>query len=350
MCWKYLRQGEKKGDERCQMRMDGSTRAHNELDDETGGILRRQSHPWINAYNEIIIMLLKSNMDISFIGSGAAAKALIYYITDYITKSALPTHLAFAALQVVIQKVKKATLDAQESGCPEMSETAACQGQQLLSKACNALIGQQELSGRQVAMYLLGLGNGDGGHYTSHELRTVYWAAFRGWLSSEMKKESDPKPLTAEEVAADLEQMGNSAEEVDNDTDTSPSVPTSVSEDVDGDEVILDLSHEGKLSLPHSQLRDSMLWGESLGHLPLYWYIATTERITSRSEDRRLETKKGGRGAKPAPHVLFQEDHPHYKSHIVRVRKSCVVPVHPRKPTMKDTAATCSCCLNHGDH
>ncbi|KIO18008.1 hypothetical protein M407DRAFT_84402, partial [Tulasnella calospora MUT 4182] len=185
MCWKYLRQGEKRDDEHCRMRMDGSTRPQNELDPETGGILPRQSHPWINAYNEVIIMLLKSNMDISFIGSGAAAKALIYYITDYITKAALPTHVAFAALQVVIQKVKKVTQEAQESGRPEACDSAARQGQQLLSKACNALIGQQELSGQQVAMYLLGLGDGDGDHYTSHEFKTLYWAAFRGWLTKE---------------------------------------------------------------------------------------------------------------------------------------------------------------------
>ncbi|KIO23835.1 hypothetical protein M407DRAFT_77695, partial [Tulasnella calospora MUT 4182] len=184
-CWKYLRQGEKKDDEHCRMRMNGSTRPQNELDPETGGILPRQSHPWINAYNDIVIMLLKSNMDISFIGSGAAAKALIYYITDYITKSALPTHVAFAALQVVMQKVKKATQEAQESGRPEMCDSVARQGRQLLSKACNALIGQQELSGQQVAMYLLGLGDGDGDHYASHEFKTLYWAAFRGWLSKE---------------------------------------------------------------------------------------------------------------------------------------------------------------------
>ncbi|KIO17935.1 hypothetical protein M407DRAFT_41485, partial [Tulasnella calospora MUT 4182] len=267
-CWKYLRQGEQRDDDHCRMRMNGSTRPQNELDPETGSILPRQSHPWINAYNEIIIMLLKSNMDVSFIGSGAAAKALIYYITDYITKAALPTHVAFAALQVVLQKVKKAAQEAQESDGPEACDSAARQGQQLLSKACNALIGQQELSGQQVAMYLLGLGDGDGDHYTSHEFKTVYWAAFRGWLTRELKRVSDASIPTVDEVALDLQLMGDSVDEADGFGSVEAAHPSN-SDEVDEDEVVIDLSREGKLSLPHSQLKDYLFRGDSLNDLPL---------------------------------------------------------------------------------
>ncbi len=44
-------------------------------------------------------------MDIKFIGSGASAKAVLYYITDYITKSQLKTHIAFAALELSVRKL-----------------------------------------------------------------------------------------------------------------------------------------------------------------------------------------------------------------------------------------------------
>ena len=44
-------------------------------------------------------------MDIKFIGSGAAAKAIIYYITNYITESQLKTHVAFAALELSVKKL-----------------------------------------------------------------------------------------------------------------------------------------------------------------------------------------------------------------------------------------------------
>lgn len=162
-CWKYMRPGETKDHEHCHMRKDGTKQADPALEPETGAILHRQMHPRINAYHDIVIMLLKSNIDISFIGSSPAAKALIYYITDYITKSGLSTHVAFSALQVVIQKVKAATQEAESSENPDAVLNAGKLGRQLLTKACNALISQQ------VALHLLGLADGKGDHYTSHE-------------------------------------------------------------------------------------------------------------------------------------------------------------------------------------
>ncbi|KAJ7018240.1 hypothetical protein C8F04DRAFT_893349, partial [Mycena alexandri] len=44
-------------------------------------------------------------MDIKFIGSGPAAKAILYYITDYITKSQLQAHVAYAALEGAVHKL-----------------------------------------------------------------------------------------------------------------------------------------------------------------------------------------------------------------------------------------------------
>ena len=38
-------------------------------------------------------------MDIKFIGSGGLAKAALYYITDYISKTQLKAHVTFAALE-----------------------------------------------------------------------------------------------------------------------------------------------------------------------------------------------------------------------------------------------------------
>jgi hypothetical protein len=46
-------------------------------------------------------------MDIKFIGSGPAAKAIIYYITNYITKSLLKTHVAYAVLELTAKKLEK---------------------------------------------------------------------------------------------------------------------------------------------------------------------------------------------------------------------------------------------------
>ena len=113
-CWKYLRRGDKRSDANCRMRIDGSTRDETVTDPETGSILLRRLHPRIANYNDLIIFLLRANMDIKHIGSGEAAKALIYYITDYITKSSLPAHLGLVALLHAIHRTTDKYKDKQE--------------------------------------------------------------------------------------------------------------------------------------------------------------------------------------------------------------------------------------------
>ena len=46
-------------------------------------------------------------MDIQFLGSGPSTKAIIYYITDYITKAQLKSHVAYAALALAVQKLEQ---------------------------------------------------------------------------------------------------------------------------------------------------------------------------------------------------------------------------------------------------
>lgn len=84
------------------MRVDSSTHVAMVLDEETKSILLRRFHLWINNYNDVVIFLLQANMDIKYIGSGQAAKALVYYVSDYITKSELRVGVGISALQVAL--------------------------------------------------------------------------------------------------------------------------------------------------------------------------------------------------------------------------------------------------------
>lgn len=93
-CFKQLKGNEPRSDGHCRMRMNGKTWPHTQLDDETLSIQFRRLHPWINNFNDIILFLLQSNMDIKYIGSGPAAKALVYYIT----KSDLKIHAGVQTL------------------------------------------------------------------------------------------------------------------------------------------------------------------------------------------------------------------------------------------------------------
>jgi hypothetical protein len=103
-CWKHLRPSEKQGDLTCGMSFDGKTWAFTELDEATQSILLKQLHPHINNFNDVVMFLMQCNMDLKYIGSGEAAKALIYYVTDYITTANLATHVGLQALAYAIHQ------------------------------------------------------------------------------------------------------------------------------------------------------------------------------------------------------------------------------------------------------
>jgi hypothetical protein len=144
-CWKYLRRGEAKDDAHCRMRIDGSTTVDTQLDSETGTVLLRRLHPRINSYNDVLTFLTQSNNDIKFIGSGQDAKALVYYITDYITKASLPTHVALSALRVAMDK--NTTRFGTNPTAP-----ASIVNTSLFVKCANGILSRQEMSHQQVVV------------------------------------------------------------------------------------------------------------------------------------------------------------------------------------------------------
>ena len=166
-CYKHLQKGERCSDGNCRMHINGQTRAFTELDEETLSILLHCLHPWINNFNNIVLFLLQSNMDIKYVGSGPAAKALAYYITDYIMKSDLKIHTGIHTLQAAMQshaiKFKDDTVS-----------TYAFHDRNLVMKCVNSFIGRQEVSHQQVMSYFVGGGN----YYTSHDFRLFRFFTF----------------------------------------------------------------------------------------------------------------------------------------------------------------------------
>ena len=72
-------------------------------------------------------------MHIKYIGSGEAAKALVYYVTDYLTKETLATHMGLEALAYVIQQN-----DIKYCGDDEMIPSEKCKS--LFTKTVNAMM------------------------------------------------------------------------------------------------------------------------------------------------------------------------------------------------------------------
>ncbi|KZP32476.1 hypothetical protein FIBSPDRAFT_907211 [Athelia psychrophila] len=182
-CWKHLARGDPRDDAHCRMRVNGITRSL------TGSVLLRRLHPRINNYNDVVIFLLRCNMDIKFIGSGEAAKALIFYVTDYITKSSLPTHVGLSALVYAIKQSNAKMLR-----CPNTS--GATNNRSMFTKSVNSMMAHQEISHQQALSYLVGGGD----NYASHRFGTLPWYLFDEFIAKDMG-EAVPELVGAHRVS-----------------------------------------------------------------------------------------------------------------------------------------------------
>ncbi|KAJ7859497.1 hypothetical protein B0H14DRAFT_2222051, partial [Mycena olivaceomarginata] len=151
-------------------------RAESSFDPETGELTLRCLDGLVNNFNSTIIEAIRCNMDIKFIGSGASAKGILYYITDYITKSQLKTHVAFSMLELAVKKL---------GDFNPLEDNLTVRAKKMLQKCAYAMLSQQELSSQQVASYLLDFED----HFTNHSYRNFYWTSFENFINKE-----DPSP------------------------------------------------------------------------------------------------------------------------------------------------------------
>jgi hypothetical protein len=149
---------------------------------ETAYLYLRRLDGLVNNFNETIIEAMRCNMDIKFIGSGGAAKAVLYYITDYIAKSQLKSHIAFAALELAVKKLGK---------FHEEEDEVTMRAKLLLRKCAYTMISHQELSAQQVCSYLMDFED----HFTSHEYKNLYWTSFEKFINDEQPSRLRPSVI-----------------------------------------------------------------------------------------------------------------------------------------------------------
>ena len=94
-----------------------------------------------------------------------SSKAIVAYISDYVTKPGLKTYAIFDAIRSVYDRNSEML-----GGSLERKEKA----RKLVTQASNCLTARMEIGGPMAALYLLG--NPD--HYTSHKFVVVYWKNF----------------------------------------------------------------------------------------------------------------------------------------------------------------------------
>ncbi|KAJ7720723.1 hypothetical protein B0H16DRAFT_1335940, partial [Mycena metata] len=121
----------------------------------------------MNTVNPTLTFLNRCNSDVTSLLSGTAIKAVVSYVSDYISKISLKSFQLFASLyDVFTDKSERSNGDAKE-------ELTA---RDLMRKMVNSLSSKMEIGSPMASMYLLGFKD----HYSSHRYVAFPW---RGYVS-----------------------------------------------------------------------------------------------------------------------------------------------------------------------
>ena len=136
-----------------------------EVDPMTEALNIKTGEPWLNTVTPVLTYVLRCNTDVTSLLSGTAVKAVVAYISDYVTKTALKTYTMFDSIKGVYERNSEML-----SGSFARKEKA----RRLVTQMVNSLTAKSEIGAPMAAMYLLG--NPD--HYTSHDFVPFYWKSF----------------------------------------------------------------------------------------------------------------------------------------------------------------------------
>ena len=155
------------------------------IDPDTSHISMRRSDPMINNFNECIVAACRFNMDIKFIWTGSDAKALVYYITDYVTKMSLSFHDVLSLVQKCITFIVDPSHQTNQQIAIEKSR-------KLILRCYNAIASQQELSEIQMVSYLMNWND----HYTTHKFQGLFLIQTERYLQTQLNEIRARKKLT----------------------------------------------------------------------------------------------------------------------------------------------------------
>jgi hypothetical protein len=153
------------------------------VDPESGAINMKKSEPWINTMTQAVTYIFRCNTDITCLLSGTAIKAVVMYVSDYITKTSLKTHTIFDSIRSVFHKNSEMI-----GGTLPMKEKA----RMIMTKIVNMISAKMEMGAPMISMYLLG--NPD--HYTDHSFVPFFWQSYITEAEREFRNDLDPMKVT----------------------------------------------------------------------------------------------------------------------------------------------------------
>ena len=195
---------------------------HSHFDPETNSVVMKCLDSMVNYFNRYILVYCRHNHDIKCILSGKAAKAAMFYITDYITKMDLKTYQMLSLLSRAVSSMPT-----------DYESLPRVRARSLLHKCLAQFSRQQQIHAQQAARYLRGLGDS----ISSHDTTPMMSGLLLHFLQSEYK-------LTTQEE-------------------------TNVDEDIEQPHLKIQTDREGKL-ICKNQVTDYWYRSPSLAHMNFY--------------------------------------------------------------------------------
>jgi hypothetical protein len=150
---------------KCKARFPRPLFDQTEVNMETGTIDMKKGEMWLNTFTYLVTYLFRCNTDITSLHSGTAIKGVLLYVSNYVTKPALKTHVIFETVHSMFQRHSEIIC-----GSDHQKDKA----RKLMTKIVNSLSAKLEMGSPMACMYLLG--NPD--HYTNFDFVPVYWQSF----------------------------------------------------------------------------------------------------------------------------------------------------------------------------
>jgi hypothetical protein len=277
---KYVKAGPKGCLDRngvCRARFPRDVHETTTVDEADGHVVMKKLEAYMNTFTPCLTYLMRCNTDVTSLSSGTSIKAIVSYISDYVTKPALKTHQIFSSMYDVFERNKI------QLGTDVKTESDA--GRRLILKIVNSLNAKMEIGSPMASMYLLG--NPD--HYTGHQFLCFWWKSYVTYL----RKSNDENEKGSE---------------------TEAFKPSSESDDCDH----VRIGQENGVYIATTNVDDYKYRPDVYANVSLYEWIQTSHK--RRANKKEMEKLQDSSSAKSTGNTYnkFKDGHPMRATHVVK--------------------------------
>ena len=280
VCHKYGNEG------RCRFLFPHEIVEASYFDSDTNSVVLRCRDETMNNFNPYILVFCRHNHDLKCILSGKAAKAAMFYISDYITKMDTKTYEMLSLLSRAVARVPINSV-----GPKSPVDNARI----LLHKCLSQFSRQQQIHAQQAARYIRGFGDG----IPSHKSVPMISSLLLSHVKNSIKVVSSAHP------------NGNNTDSASDDED----------DDTEHSRIRLIVTENNKI-VQTDQVHHYIYRADSLSHLCFYDFVRNVHIETKARDKRTKNTHKTRLGV--LKHHILKDEHPLSTTHILIEHTDCL--------------------------